>query len=94
MLTVTIDVCGEQITKVSAVRITGEEGQLCSYKLYDEAMIPFATIEHHYNRGAEALAVLMLNNYVNHKAVTTKRKVLDDKQTRFCTVGEFKLREG
>ena len=85
MLTVKIDICGDEIVKVSAVRISGDgKGCICKYKLFDENKIPFAVIEHNYDRGAEALAVLMLNNYVNYKKTKEKSKVFDDKQIRFC----------
>lgn len=85
MLTVKIDICGDEIVKVSAVRISGDgKGCICKYKLFDENKIPFAVIEHNYDRGAEALAVLMLNNYVNYKKTKEKSKVFDDKQMRFC----------
>lgn len=63
MLTVTIDVCGDPIKKIHALRIKGEAHENCVYQLYDENMIPFRKVNHHYDHGAEALAIIMLNCY-------------------------------
>lgn len=94
MMTVTIDICGEPIIKIHAVRIKGDgAGCVCTYKLYDDKNIPFATIDHNYDRGAEVLATMMINNYMTHKEVMRKDKIFDEKQMRFCDVGGFKMRE-
>lgn len=67
MLNITIDVCGEPIVRVHALRIAGEKHEMCTYQIYDDDMKPIWIVKHHYDCGAEALAMVALNAYRGYK---------------------------
>ncbi len=54
MLSVGIFINGRMIYRRDAVRIKGKEHEVCTYRTED------ATIEHHYDDGAEVLAMKLL----------------------------------
>lgn len=58
MFIIYLNVNFDTVKKFRCVRIKGEPHQMCTYQLDDGTII-----KHHYDDGAEALAIKMLKHY-------------------------------
>lgn len=69
-LIVSVSINDREIIKTWAVRVAGNPGELCTYESDLADMF-----EHHYDKGAEALAIKLLQNRMKfNKAKNAKRK--------------------
>jgi len=62
MLSVGVFINGKLIWRRNAVRIKGEEGELCTYKITDMENNIVKKLKHHYNDGAVVLAREVIAN--------------------------------
>lgn len=60
----------KEIASYSAVRVHGASGELCEYKIGNEGKEQ-VWVSHHYNDGAEALAVKVLLHRLTTKTEAT-----------------------